>query len=519
MDTSRAKMTMPAVHLVWFKRDLRTFDHAPLVHAAAAGLVLPIYLAEPAYWQQPDTSARQWRFIATSLEELAADLTALGGPLWVRVGDALDTLRVLLDALPIAAVWSHAETGNDFTFKRDCAVAALLRAHGIPWHEFRQDAVRRGRHDRSDYAAHWAQFVAKPQWSQPESIAFVHALPVSLSRHDIPSEAALGLVPDACPQAQPGGRSRGLRLLHSFLHDRGKNYVKAMSSPRTAPQQCSRLSPHLAYGTVSLREVVQAARARQAEVALHQTPYWPRALQAFASRLAWQSHFMQKLESEPLLEWRNLHPALRQQRTTIDADLLQAYATGRTGLPLIDACMHRLQATGWINFRMRALLAAFGCYHLWQPWTAVGQVLARLFIDYEPGIHWSQMQMQSGSTGINAFRIYNPLKQSVDQDPEGTFIRQWLPALRAVPTLWIHEPWRMPEAVQIEYGCRIGVDYPAPIIEPLAAARVAKARLREAYATPDARAESLAVFIKHGSRKRRRTAQTQAATPQLSLFD
>ena len=350
MDTPRAKMTMPAVHLVWFKRDLRTFDHAPLVHAAAAGLVLPIYLAEPAYWQQPDTSARQWRFIATSLKELAADLTALGGPLWVRVGDALNTLRALLDALPIAAVWSHAETGNDFTFKRDCAVAALLRARGIPWHEFRQDAVR-------------------------------------------------------------------------------------------------------------------------------------------------------------------------QQRTTVDADLLQAYATGRTGLPLIDACMHRLQATGWINFRMRALLAAFGCYHLWQPWTSVGQVLARLFIDYEPGIHWSQMQMQSGSTGINAFRIYNPLKQSVDQDPEGTFIRQWLPELRAVPTLWIHEPWRMPEAVQIEYGCRIGVDYPAPIIEPLAAARVAKARLREAYATTDARAESLAVFIKHGSRKRRRTAQAQAATPQLSLFD
>jgi deoxyribodipyrimidine photo-lyase len=292
-----------------------------------------------------------------------------------------------------------------------------------------------------------------------------------------------------------------------------------MSSPRTAPQQCARLSPHLAYGTVSLREVVQATRARQAEVALNKTPYWPRALQAFVSRLAWQSHFMQKLETEPALEWRNLHPALRQQRTTVDADLLQAFATGRTGLPLIDACMHRLQATGWINFRMRALLAAFACYHLWQPWTAVGQVLARLFIDYEPGIHWSQMQMQSGSTGINAFRIYNPLKQSIDQDPDGTFIRQWVPALRAVPALWIHEPWRMPETLQIQYGCRIGVDYPAPIVEPIAAARAAKARLRDAYATPDARATSLAVFIKHGSRKRRRTMQAHAPTLQLSLFD
>jgi deoxyribodipyrimidine photo-lyase len=519
MAAACAKMTPPAVHLVWFKRDLRTFDHAPLVHAAAAGLVLPIYLVEPEYWQQPDTSARQWRFISQSLDELAAELTAMGGLLWVRVGNALDTLRALLDALPILAVWSHAETGNDFTFQRDRAVAALLQARGIPWHEFRQDAVRRGRCDRRDYAAHWAQFVAQPIWPQPAQIEFFHAMPAALASQAMPSEAALGLAPDACPQAQPGGRSRGLRLLASFLHERGRNYVKGMSSPRTAPQQCARLSPHLAYGTVSLREVVQATRARQAEVALNKTPYWPRALQAFVSRLAWQSHFMQKLETEPALEWRNLHPALRQQRTTVDADLLQAFATGRTGLPLIDACMHRLQATGWINFRMRALLAAFACYHLWQPWTAVGHVLARLFIDYEPGIHWSQMQMQSGSTGINAFRIYNPLKQSVDQDPEGTFIRQWLPALSCVPTQWIHEPWRMPEALQIQYGCRIGVDYPAPIIDPINAARAAKARLREAYATPDARATSLAVFIKHGSRKRRRTVQAQAPRLQLSLFD
>lgn len=512
-------MTLPAVHLVWFKRDLRTFDHAPLLHAAAAGLVLPLYLAEPDYWQAPDTSARQWRFISQSLDELAAELTALGGHLWIRVGNALDVLRTLLDALPIAAVWSHAETGNDFTFRRDKAVAALLQARGIPWHEFRQDGVRRGRHDRSDYAAHWAQFVAQSPWPQPKSIRFFHALPEALKSHGIPSETALCLAPDACPQAQPGGRSRGLRLLASFLQERGKHYVNGMSSPRTAPQHCARLSPHLAYGTVSLREVVQATRARQAEVALNPTPYWPRALQAFASRLAWQSHFMQKLETEPALEWRNLHPALRQQRQTVDAGLMQAYATGHTGLPFIDACMRRLQATGWINFRMRALLAAFGCYHLWQPWTAVGQVLARLFIDYEPGIHWSQMQMQSGSTGINAFRIYNPLKQSVDQDPQGVFIRQWVPELCHVPTLWIHEPWLMLDAVQTESGCRIGVDYPAPIIEPIAAARAAKARLKDAYGTADARAESRAVFIKHGSRKRRSTAQTKAPTPQLALFD
>ncbi|MGC8697753.1 MAG: deoxyribodipyrimidine photo-lyase, partial [Halothiobacillus sp.] len=372
MAASREKLVTTAVQLVWFKRDLRTVDHAPLVQAAAAGLVLPIYLVEPEYWQQPDTSARQWQFIAQSLDELAEELAALGGALWLQVGDAVETFAALLAALPIAAVWSHAETGNAFTFQRDRAIAQLLREHGIPWHELRQDGVRRGRHDRGDFAAHWAQFVAQPRQPPPAVIAFYTDLPTHLASHSLPSAAALCLAPDTCPHAQPGGRRRGLRLLKSFLHERAEQYLKGMSSPRTAPQHCSRLSPHLAYGTLSLREVVQATRARQLEVASSPAPYWSRALQAFASRLAWQSHFMQKLETEPALEWQNLHPALRTQRQTGDAAILHAFASGQTGLPFIDACLHRLQATGWINFRMRALLAAFGCYHLWQPWTAVG---------------------------------------------------------------------------------------------------------------------------------------------------
>ena len=127
--------------------------------------------------------------------------------------------------------------------------------------------------------------------------------------------------------------------------------------------------------------------------------------------------------------------------------------------------------------------------------------------------------MQSGSTGINAFRIYNPIKQSVDQDPDGVFIREWLPALRSVPTDWIHEPWRMPESLQTQFGCRIGVDYPAPIVAPIAAARAAKDRLRAAYATPEARTQSQAVFNKHGSRQRRRTTTAAKPAPQLTLFD
>ncbi|MFN3593252.1 MAG: FAD-binding domain-containing protein [Thiobacillaceae bacterium] len=292
-----------------------------------------------------------------------------------------------------------------------------------------------------------------------------------------------------------------------------------MSSPLTAWQACSRLSPHLAWGTLSLREAVHALRARQRQV--HEDPRlaaWRRPLAAFEARLAWRSHFMQKLESAPRIEFENLHPALAEARCDVNTELLAAWAEGHTGYPLVDACMRALAASGWLNFRMRAMLAAFACYHLWQPWRAAGLHLARLFTDYEPGIHWSQMQMQSGSTGINAWRIYNPVKQSLDQDPDGAFIRHWLPELKAVPAQWIHTPWRMTTSLQSRCGCRLGHDYPLPIIDHEAAARSARARLAAAYRGSAARAESQRIQQALGSRKRR-TMGTRSHELQATLFD
>jgi deoxyribodipyrimidine photo-lyase len=181
--------------------------------------------------------------------------------------------------------------------------------------------------------------------------------------------------------------------------------------------------------------------------------------------------------------------------------------------------MRMLHATGWLNFRMRAMLTAFACYHLWQPWRAVGLHLARLFVDYEPGIHWSQIQMQAGCTGISAFRIYNVVKQSHDQDPTGAFIRRWVPELRRVPTAWIHEPYRMPPELQRKYGCVIGVDYPAPIVDHEAAARAARQKLFDAYRTPEAKAITEQLLQRYSSRSRREPRRVLARTQQLGLFE
>jgi deoxyribodipyrimidine photo-lyase len=267
-----------------------------------------------------------------------------------------------------------------------------------------------------------------------------------------------------------------------------------MASPLAGERACSRLSPHLALGTLSGREAAQAAMARAGE---RPGGRWAGAMKSFEARLAWRDHFMQKLEDEPAIELRCLHPATEGLRPREpDAVRLAAWERGETGVPFVDACMRYLGATGWLNFRMRAMLLSFASYHLWLDWRATGPVLARRFTDYEPGIHWPQVQMQSGTTGINTIRMYNPVKQGLEHDPAGAFTRRWVPELAPVPDAFLHEPWRWPEA-----GRLLGRAYPAPVVDLAAAARAAKEAVFGLRAAEGFRAAASRVAEKHASRK------------------
>jgi len=153
---------------------------------------------------------------------------------------------------------------------------------------------------------------------------------------------------------------------------------------------------------------------------------------------------------------------------------------------------------------MRAMLVSFAAYHLWLHWRPVGMHLATKFVDFEPGIHWSQTQMQSGVTGINTVRIYSPTKQLQDQDPDGVFVRRWVPELARVPDKLLAEPFRMTRAEQGDAGCVIGGDYPAPIVDHKEAVQAAKDRVYAARRTDEAKAEAKRVYEQHGSRRRPR---------------
>ena len=464
-----------AAALVWFKRDLRVRDHAPLAAATQFDSALGLVVIEPQWLDSPECDPRHVGFLLDCVAGLQRDLAARGLPLIVRIGAMPEVLQSLRREFAFTHLLSHEETGAGWSYARDLAVADWCRSQGVNWMESPQTGVVRRLRSRTGWAGRWAQRMNSPE--APAARGFRAA--TGLESSPVPTLQQLRL-PALGATLPLGGERAAWATLDSFLGGRGRDYRSAMSSPLTASEGCSRLSAHLAFGTLSMRCVHQATEAR---IAASTDRGLALALRSFASRLRWHCHFMQKLEDEPAIEWRNvartvdgLRPGDGCHDSPVDAARLQAWCEGRTGFPMVDACMRQLRATGWLNFRMRAMLVSFAAYHLWLHWREPGLFLARQFLDFEPGIHWSQMQMQSGTTGINTLRIYSPAKQARDQDPAGHYIRQWVPEIGTAA-------------------------YPAPIVDERSALAAAKEALYGLRRTGEAHAEAKAIQHKHGSRK------------------
>jgi deoxyribodipyrimidine photo-lyase len=498
------------VNIVWFKRDLRLYDHEPLHRAAQLGRVVPLYIVEPEYWKLPDSSRRHWHFIHDCLTDLQMDFRAQGLNLIVRVGNAIDVLEDLRQTFTRINLWSHEETGNGWTYKRDRSVSAWCKSHHILWQQTPSNGVVRCLENRDVWSSIRNRRMALPSIPLPAQMGpapSVHA-------QDKPAKDDALFGSDSIGNVQTGGRVEALRMLNSFLKERGQKYMTTISKPGVSARHCSRLSAHIAYGCLSVREVEQATQSRLQTLAGNpdeESRFFAKNLKAFLSRLAWRCHFVQKLEQQPEIETQCMHPAFEGMREPhFRDDYFVAWKTGQTGYPLVDASMRSLHSNGWLNFRMRAMLVSFASYHLWLDWRVTAHHLAKLFTDYEPGIHYSQFQMQSGVTGINAIRMYNPIKQSMDHDPDGKFIRRFVPELHKVSDQWIHEPWRLPEPL---------VHYPRPIVEHDLAIKFARAEISKRWKQDDFREEARAVIQKLGSRAKqpnRRKVATKATT-QLSL--
>jgi len=498
---------------VWFKRDLRISDHRPLVEAANAGPVLAIFIIEPAVVEAPDYGEIHGVFQAQALRELDAALKKLGNRLVVRRGEAVEVLEAIRSEIGFQALWSHEETGNEITYRRDREVGIWAKNRGVVWTEISQNGVIRGLCDRDGWAGLWRERMKDAPLDAPIRLRERSGQLVS---EEIPNKLSNREEGWVTETDMVGGEIEGRAVLDSFIEGRGKGYRKKMSSPVTAYDHCSRLSPYFSWGCLSIRSAV--ARVREA-----MGKSLPRADgNSFLSRCHWHCHFMQKLEAEPEIEHHCFNRACENLRPrNPDPERLEAWCSGQTGYPFLDACMRSLRTRGWINFRMRAMLVSFAAYDLWLDWRSFKDFLARQFIDYEPGIHFSQVQMQSGVTGINTLRIYSPVKQGRDQDPSGGFIRRWVPELSSLSEDQIHEPWLVQSGELKSLDIVLGRHYPRPIVDHQTAVKKARLAFSELRNMDEFWEEAARVNRRHGSRrpteKRPKRRKKESAQQEFTL--
>ncbi len=480
-------MSKKETSVVWFKRDLRLTDHLPLKKAIALGKpVILIYCFDPKLIEDPHYDRRHWRFVWESLEDMSQELQRHGQQLIVFHAGMPDVLPFLKNAWNVTHLFSHEETGLKITYDTDLWVKQYCKEEGILWDESPYNGIQRRLSHRKNWVKNWHAFMYEP----------VHDVDLShLKTTSIDPSRLTGHLP--IPEAfqmsnahfQRGGREMALKYMHSFLNGRVKDYSRFISKPLESRRSCSRLSPYLAWGNLSLREVYQARLRAKASVGYKQ----PSA--TFAARLQWHDHFVQKFESEERYEFENINKGYNTLDRGLNEMYLEAWEKGETRVPLVDACMRCLKSTGYINFRMRAMLVSFLTHHLWQDWKQGAIHLATHFLDFEPGIHYTQFQMQAGTTGLNTLRIYNPIKQSKEHDPKGLFIKQWVPELAAVPEQYIHEPWLMPPLEAQILGLQ--VKDLLPIVDVTKAAEQARKKLWAHKKHPEVRSEGQRILKKH----------------------
>ena len=494
------------VSLVWLRRDLRLADNPALAQAKADGRPILFFFhldSERLGRHDVDGIHVQWEL--DCLSSLKSEIENRGGVLLFRFGQVLDSLKELHVAHNIHTIYGNEESGLQWSWERDKSVARWCDENNINFEEFPSNGVIRGLRSRDDWKALRDRRIDSSLVEAPSRIRSVSGL----QSDTVPHASELGFdVRDLHYRPEPG-ESAAMETLFSFLDERGRGYRKGMSSPISGASMCSRLSPYLSSGCISIRQIFYHTKRKQRQIKTNprsaENRGWSGSLSSFQSRLAWHCHFMQRLEAEATLDEQAMNPELDALlKRPFDEERFRAWAEGTTGWPFFDACMRSLRATGWINFRMRAMLQSVASYTLSLPWRASGAHLARQFLDYEPGIHWSQIQMQSGVTGINSVRAYSILKQSQDQDPEGEFIKRWVPELNDVPLEHIHKPWLMSTDEQREASCIIGTDYPEPIVDEKITRKEGISQVYKAKSDAEAKLRSKLVYLVHGSRKRSR---------------
>jgi deoxyribodipyrimidine photo-lyase len=477
------------IHVVWFKRDLRLQDNEAIKNALASNKrVLFLYVFENSLIDDPHYDERHWNFIKQSILDLNADLKKYNTQVLCVQTEVVNAFNQIFNSYKVDTVFSHQETGLLITYNRDKEFTRYCRNNSVKWEENNNNGVLRGLLDREDWFDKWDDYMyeaqIKNQFNADKFISIEEI--IQLEKYFQPPS----LETPKHKYFQRGGTKTAWRYADTFFDKRHEKYMFNISKPALARESCSRLSPYIAWGNVSIRQIFQ-------EALKNKTTANKRHLGAFISRLRWQAHFIQKFEMEHTMENASINKGYHKLKKSISKEYQKAWEEGNTGFPLIDACMRCLKETGYLNFRMRAMLVSFFTHILWQPWQASSQHLSKLFLDFEPGIHFPQLQMNAGETGINILRIYNPIKNSIEHDEDGSFIKKWVPELTDLATPFIHEPYLMTPLDQQFNNFELGVDYPHPIVDIKVARKKASDLLWNMKKNTEVKKESKRILGKH----------------------
>ena len=466
------------IDIVILNRNLRLHDNAALFYGSLRSNYIVIYLYDENYWEANGKSTRQLKFSNDCIEELNNSLQDIGSEINIFEGSFNDLKK-----------WIEANFIDYFIHMNHCTDISYFRKG---FEKFKKDfgsklrvyddfGLQLTNFDRDAWSKNWNRIMHADLLKSP--MINKNANETNLIKFNDYKNKTKGKFVEL-PNIQKGGSSEAKELLESFLKNRCDGYRTKMSSPSLSEDSCSRLSPHFTYGSISIRQVYQKLN-ELLPFSDHKVD-----LYSFKKRLYWHCHFVQKLHTEPELEFHSMHRMCDKLRTEYDDEMIDKWIKGETGFPFLDACMKFLNANGWINFRMRAMIMSFASYNLWQPWQKTSPLLAKLFTDYEPGVHISQVQMQSGVTGINLPRIYSVSKQSMDQDPNAEWTKKLLPQLDNFDPKLIH-------------NAELNGSYIPQIVNLKTSAKFARDQIWGIRKSMEFKNEARKVYLKHGSRRKR----------------